>query len=273
MESHRYSCPGCGSTIMAENIDFKTRQATCEFCGLHFVLAKRHSSASPNALIALGEAMRSFELGNINNAKTYAEDVLSMVTSNIVASFIIAYHQAFISEQKSLTQLDNLFKKTLPTYEFDFEEEDDFKKLLLKTIQNTSEYQKEILHRFLEYDDPLELKEFVEEYAPFVILKARDFDWFDKEMADIYLGIAKKCSIPKTTYALISLLIKCPNSPLVANNFFLVTRSERIYNNYVLPVGEIVNCNKDGGTMEKFKTAYKKIETTYLNKLNQAKED
>lgn len=264
MEGEKYRCQGCGSEIPASLIDFKTRHAKCPWCGLDVVFPKRHSTASPNAQIALEEAMHLFLEGSYESAKNCAENVLTM-TNNAAALFIVDYYKAFLAEVKSSQTIESFFKTKLPDAEFEIEEEDMFKKLLRKTIINSGDYEEEILAKFSDYDDPKELGEFVENFSPYLITSRVCIDWFTPRMAEIYKKITKRVAIPKTWYALYSAIAKNPDSPLSSDSFFLKTKSARIYNQFVVPVGEIFGLITDEALKAKFSKAYTKLKIAYEN--------
>lgn len=268
MEGQRYLCPGCGSPIPSEKINFKTREATCDFCGLHFVFPKKHSTASPNAIIALNEAFHLFSNGSFESAKDSAQTALSMTTNNVAALFIVGYYDAFSAPIKNSKSLDRLFLEVLKDAEFEIEEEEMFKKLLIKTLKHSSEYEKPIINKFLEYDDSKELGEFVDQFSPIAILTKTNFDLFDKELFDMYKRVFKKTHIPKTLYAFTSFLVKCGDSPLVSNTFFLKTKAKRIYDEYILPLGELFASNSRNEMEEKIYNSFIKIKNDYYQKLS-----
>lgn len=267
MEGEKYHCQGCGSEIPASLINFKTRRAKCPWCGLDVVFPKRHSTASPNAQIALNEAMKLFLEGNYESSKSCAESALSMTNNNAAALFIVNYYKAYIAEIKNSHAMDVFFKEKLPDAEFEIEEEEMFKRLLLKTILNIGQYEEQILSKFAEYDDPNELSEFVEAFSPCLILSRSTIDWFTPNMAETYKEISKRTSIPKTWYSLYSSLIKNPDSPFVNNTFYLKTKAQRIYREFILPVGDIFSCIKDENNKQKFNNAYMKVKIAYESKM------
>lgn len=268
MEGQRYLCPGCGSPIPTEKMDFKTREATCDFCGLHFVFPKKHSTASPNAVIALNEAYHLFVNGSFESAKDSAQTALSMTSNNVAALFIVAYYDAFIASVKNSKSLDRLFYNVLKDAEFEIEEEEMFKKLLIKTLKHTSEYEKEILSKFSEYDDAKELGDFVDQFSPYSILSKTNFDLFDKELFDLYKKVIKKTHIPKTLFSLTNFLLKCSDSPLASNSFFLKTKAKRIYDEYILPIGELFAVRSRNEIEEKIYSSYIKIKNDYYQRLS-----
>ncbi len=258
MEGDKYLCPSCGMPIPASIIDFKTRRAHCDFCGQDVIFPKRTSTASPNAVIALNQARDFFLNGDFKSAVTCAQTAVEMVPNHVAALYIIAYYKAFNADVKNRTSLDKLFNEILPEAEFEAEEEEIFKQLLLKTILHSITYEEQILDKFNAFDDDNELGEFVEQFCPFSISKRVNMDWLTPKLANVYKEISKKTSIPKTCYALYLSLTKNPDSPFVGG-FFLRTKTARYYNEYLLPIGEVFNNISDQAVKTKFVSVYNKV--------------
>lgn len=267
MEGEKYHCPNCGVTIEASAINFKTRRATCMFCGKEVIFPKRNSTASPNAVHALNEAKSFFFDKNFTSAKSCAEQVVSMVPENAPALYIIAYYNAYIAEVKSRDSMERLFDQTLVDAELEIEEEECFKELLLKTIYHSCDYEEQIVKKFVEYDDAKELLQFIDTFCPVVITKRPSTLWFTPKMAQLYAQCAKKATIPKTCFALLTAISKNPDSPLVTGDFFLRTKTMNFYNNFVVPIGTIIGSMADAQLRAKFTGAYNKVKAEFESKM------
>ena len=268
MEGEKHLCPCCGQPVPANRIDFKTRRADCEWCGQAIIFPKKSSTASPNAIHALDEATKFFLQKNFDSAKREAETVMSMVSSNVPALYIIAYYNAFIAPVKNRHSLDQLFKETIFEVPFEIEEEEAFKDLILKTILHTCDYHEEIIKRFIEYDTPKEAAEFIEQFSPYVIAKSNNTEWFTEGTREAFKELSKKAVLPKTWYSLLVSISKNPQSPLLTGAFYLKTKSTNFYNNYVLPIGEILKCIQNEEIRNKFLPVYTKMCAEYQQKLN-----
>ncbi len=267
MEANKYLCPSCGMTIPATSINFKTRQAHCDFCGQNVIFPKRNSTASPNAVIAINQSRDFFLSGDFKSAVSCAQTAVEMVPNHVAALYIIAYYKAYVAEVKNRASLDRLFYEILPDAEFEIEEEEIFKQLLIKTVIHSIAYEEQILDKFLCYDDRGELSEFVEQFAPYAIAKRNDVSLLSSKMFYIYKEISKKTSIPKTWYALYLSLTKNSNSPFSSDTFFLRTKTELFYREYLLPVGEIFENISDMTVKSKFIGVYKKLKEQYEQKM------
>lgn len=267
MEGEKYRCQGCGSEIPSNLINFKTRHATCPWCGLEVVFPKRHSTASPNAQIAIEEAYNLFMSDNFDSSLKCAEHALTMVNTSAVATFIIDYYKSFVAFNKNTKSIESFFLNKLPNFDFEIEEEEMLKNMLYRKALKVGVYEEQILEKFEEYDDSKELSEFVENFSPILIGKRENFNWLTSNMIEVYKKITRKTSIPKTWYALYSSLVKNPESPLQNDSFYLKTKTNRIYIECILPIGEILNLIEDSNYKEKFSKGYLKIKTVYELKM------
>ncbi len=258
MEGEKFLCPGCGIQVQADQINLKTRRAHCDFCGQEIVFPKRTSTASPSAVIALNQARDFFLNGDFKSAVSCAQTAVEMVPNHVAALYIIAYYKAFAADVKNRTSLDKVFNEILPDAEFEIEEEEIFKQLLLKTIGHSMAYEEQILDKFVSFDDDAEIGEFAEQFCPYTIAKRDHIDWFTPKLAGIYIQMSKKSSIPKTCYALYLSLTKNPDSPFVSNTFYLATKTKRYYDDYMLPIGEVFNNIGDQAVKAKFVSVYNK---------------
>ncbi|MGN0804694.1 MAG: hypothetical protein ACI4MS_04855 [Candidatus Coproplasma sp.] len=267
MEAETYHCPYCGVSIDATAINFKTRRASCKFCGMDVVFPKRTSTASPSATLALSEATKFFLEKNFSSAKSCAERVVSMVPANAPALYIIAYYNAYVADIKNRDSMERLFNETLDESALEVEEEECFKQLLLKTVFHAWDYEEQIMQKFCEYDDNKELGEFVEAFSPIAISKRTNTNWLTPKLAGLYAEIAKKTNIPKTCFALLTSISKNPQSPLSTGEFFLKTKTTNFYNNYLLPIGTIINSMGDPALRAKFAGAFNKVKADFESKM------
>lgn len=264
MEANLYLCPHCGTAFDSSRLDMKTRRGVCAMCGCEVVFPKRHLNASPNAVLALEEGERLFLSGNFESAKTCAETAISMSKDNVAALYIANYYKAYRAEIKNTKSMDDLFNRILPDAEMEIEEEEMFKQCVVKTISNSKEYEEQLISKFVEFDDPNELGQFVEQYCPFVIMSRQSYEWLTPKMLSLYLEVTKKTNVPKTWYALYNALLKNPDSPFVGNKFFLKTKTERIQHDIVEPIGAIFKAIKDEAYRNKFVSAYNAYLAKYM---------
>lgn len=264
IEANLYVCPHCGSAFDNTRLDLKTRRGICAMCGSEVVFPKRHLVASPSAQLALDEGKRLFLNANYEDAVASARTAISMSKDNVAALYIVNFYKAFHASVNNRTGLDDFFNSIFPNAEMEIEEEDMLKECLRKTVSYSMDYEEQILSKFLEYDDPNELGQFVENFCPLSILAKQSYGWLTPKMLNLYLEITKKVDVPKTWYALYSSLTKNPESPFIGNRFYLKTKNERLLREIIEPIGNIFQAIKDPTLKAKFVSAY----NAYLAKFN-----
>ncbi len=264
--SEEYRCPNCGMPYEPEHLDLKRRTGYCVWCRKSAVFPKRHSQAvgNVNVPVALFQAVEFFKAGQNDNAVHLANEIVGVSEKNATALFIIAYNDAFrTAGTKNSAKLDDFFHKILPEVELEIEEEETLKNLFLYTISRLSDYECAILKKFSDYDDAKELCAFVEQFSPPLINARGDFHWFTAEMASVYAQIAHQGMIPRTTLSLLTAIRKNPESPLANGTFYQKARTERIYNDFVVKLGDIIDQIHDPDLKAKFVGAYSQVKKAY----------
>ncbi len=267
MEGQTYQCPGCFTTITAENIDFKTRRATCPACGNLVILTRKVVNSSKSVVHDMENAVSFFCDGNFESAKRYAESALSYAVDNAAALYIIGYYYAFVAETKTRKHLDKFFNEIFFDLDVDDEELDMLKSLMLKTKMHLADYEKSILKKLNVYQSASDLTEFVDAFSPYLILARNSMDWLDEEMVGIYAQISRDTDIPKTWYALLQSIIKNPDSPEASGSYFFEKKVARFYNDYIGGIGKIFGNIKNAELKAKFGGAFLKTQQTIKNKM------
>lgn len=267
MEELIFYCPDCGASFRADNIDRKKRIAYCRMCEAWKVIPKQHSNNSVDLQASLDEAVSLFKTGNFASARRCAETAISLSKRNAVAIYIVSFCDAFTESYKNTKKYEDYFLQQFPEFILEYEEEELLKQLLFVTRSRSVEYECEILKKFCEYDDPSELSAFVEKFCPTAIAYRNDSDWLTPDMVETYKAVSQKCSIPNTWLALYNAMLKNPDSPLSNDSFYLKTKAERIYENFILKIGEIFESINDEANKQKFTGAFAKVQKVYQAKL------
>ena len=268
MEEYIYYCPDCGASFNADNIQFKKRTAYCRMCEAWKVIPKKHSNNSADLDASLNEAVSLFKAGNFPSARRCAETVIALSKKNAVANYIVSFCDAFTESFKDTKKYEDFFRRQFPDFLLEVEEEELLKQLLIATRSRSSEYECEILKKFWEYDDPGELAAFVEKFSPTAIAKRTDISWMNIEMTETYMGISQKCLIPATWLALYNAMLKNPDSPLSDDSFYLKTKAERVYEEFILRVGSVFEAITEPTNKAKFTGAFMKVQKVYQAKLS-----
>ncbi len=262
-ETQLLVCASCGAPIDATREVMKTRRYNCMYCGNSGLIPKPHNSGGIEVQTALDEGMRQFLNGNFDSAKNCGERVLAVSKNNVTALFFVNYYKAFSAQTKNTKAFDQVFDEVLPEAEFEVEDEELFKQLCAKTIHHTGAFEEQLLAKFLEYDDPKEVVDFTESFSPVNIMMRQDFEWFTPKIASLYEQIVALGPTPKTAYALYTMCLKNPESPLLTKNWYLKTKVERIYKDVILPLEKIFKNIKDDALRAKFVGGYAKVKAAY----------
>lgn len=268
MEAQVYKCPGCGKAIPFQNVDFKTRRATCNYCDNDVILPRQEITSSDKVLNELKQAIRFFTEKDFEMAQKYAEAVLSTSVDHAVGLFIHGYVRAFVNTQKSRDTINNFFNKVLPEVSGDMadEELDGFKKCVLSVAPNVIEFEEPILAAVLA-SDPQGVVEFTEQFSPACIMKRTDVEWVNDNIFKIYKEIGSRGPIPKTWFALFSGMVNNPWSPYKAG-FHLKTRTQMFYDTYVQRVDALLNAIPDATLRAKFYGAFTNKKQEFISKMN-----
>lgn len=265
-----YTCPSCAADFDMANVDTKKRIGYCFYCRAYRPIPKKHSNNPADLQARLDEAVSLFKSGNFSSARRCAEAAISLSEKNAVANYIVSFCDAFTESFKETKKYEDYFLRRFPDYELEIEEEELLKQLLIATRNRSMEFECEILKKFCEYDDPEELAAFVDKFSPACIQKRPDISFMSEEMMNVYGDISEKCLIPQTWLALYNSMLKNPDSPLSNDSFYLKTKSERVYKEFILRIGNIFNRIKDTASHTKFFGAFEKVQTVYETKLAKA---
>lgn len=264
MDAITFNCPGCGEPV---DIDFKTRKGCCEWCGNIVTIPRKTFNQDDKVQNELVYAVQYFKEKRFEDAKQHADNVLSVSIDNAPALFIRTYYESFCSNIKHSERMSYFFHQ-LNEIEVDEEEITPLVELFLLSALKLVDYETEILSWAkdnLARDDLLKL---VDGFSPLLISKRNSIDFFTSDLANVYKQISEICSMPKTCFALLQSIEKNPDSPYIDNRFFLKTKTQRFYNTFVLPIGEIIKNMDSLELKEKFYSVYQKSLKTFENRMN-----
>lgn len=252
MDATVFHCPNCGAPV---DIDYKTRKGTCEFCGSVVTFPRKTFNSSSNVVNELPICLRSFDEKRFADARAHAESVLAVAIDNGPALYARTYYEAFAAVTRNSERLGEFFKQ-INDIDMDGEEVQALKKMFLSTVNKLGDYEEELLQWAVANLAPSELGNFTEAVSPLLIGKRTSIDFFTPKLAKTYKEIASLCPIPKTCYALLQAITNNPDSPYPENQFFLKTKTKRFHDEFVLPVGEIIQSMDSPELKNKFYRAY-----------------
>lgn len=264
MDALVYYCPGCGQAV---DIDFKTRKGTCSWCGNVVSIPRKFFSSDGKVRNDIPCLIKNFREKRYREALSNAESIFTVAIDYAPALFVRAYYESYICDIKNSDKMTRFFVQ-LSELEIDPEEVELLKEMFMLSIFKLDAYEHDILNWALSNMADNDLLKFVDEFSPRVIAKRTNIDFFEDGIAESYKEIAKRCSIPKTCYALLTAIKSNPDSPFLYNKFFLKTKTQRFYNDFVLPIGEIISSMSAVELKTKFYQVYKQLRSTYENKMN-----
>ena len=256
MEGQAFRCSCCLYTFKeSDGIDLKSKRATCPRCDSLVTFSRKEINSSKVVTHDIENALRFFEEKNYENAKKAADSAISVSDDNVIALFIIAYYEAYCTRHKTGIHLDKFFKSQLQEIDTLEEEIEGLKKLISLCGNHLDDYEEYILSKMLQTQGDEDLQKFVEDYCPAVIMRRGNIDWFTPSMRATYKEITAKVSVYNTWKALYQQISKNPDSPELNDKFFLKTKTERFYNDYILGVEDIFAGITDDAMKNKFMTA------------------
>ncbi len=257
MEGNQYICPNCGDNISADLIDFETRTATCACCRKQVTFKREAINQATHIVSDVRSAVNFFKAGNMESAKNCAEKVLSEAMDNVAALYIIHYYKAYCAPIKSFEPLDRFFKVEFDKIaDLDSVEGQAFKELALFVPSRLADYEKEVLNVVIKTQGVEEAVTFADQFCPSIINSRQSIVGFTPELFKIYELLTANGNIPKTWFALYGAMVKNPDSPFVSGAFYLRTKVQRFYNDFVKPLGVLLDGIQDPALKAKFNGAY-----------------
>lgn len=263
MDALVYYCPGCGQPV---DIDYKTRKGTCSWCGNIVSIPRKIFNSDGKVRNDIPCLIKNFKEKRYREALSNAENIFSVAIDYAPALFVRAYYESYVSDIKNSNKMADFFAQ-LSELDLDAEEVEFLKEMFMLSIFKLDAYEHDILTWALANLPDDDLLKFVDDFSPRIIGKRINIDFFVDGNGESYKEIAKKCSVPKTCYALLTAIRSNPDSPFLGNKFFLKTKTQRFYNDFVLPVGEIISSMSSFELKGKFYQVYKQLRSTYENKM------
>lgn len=262
MELGGLQCHGCGSSNVV--FDPKKRILICNQCGKEEYYSRATLNATGKVLFSKENAINFFTEGKFEDAQRYAMDVLNISKDNAPALYIMAYYDEFVRRKEGSIKC---FFQELEDLALEYDEIQELKRLFLASAYNLVDYEEDALRliavNMQSEEDAVDLCDFVDKLCPYLIKKRTSMDFLTKNLIEIYEELAGHCDIPKTCFALLKAIDENPDSPYTNNSFYLRSKSRYFYDNYILPVGKIINAMRTKELKDKFANSYNKKRTKY----------
>ncbi len=262
MEIEGIVCDGCGSAY----IEFNPRNRTvlCNQCGKLSTYARSTLNKNGKICFQRENAIKQFSSGKMDEAQSYAHEVLNIFVDNAPALFIMSYYDEFIN--KRIGSMKKFFEE-IQSAALEYDEVMELESLFLAAAYNMTDYEAEIIKlicaNMQAEQDKKSLCDFFDTLCPYMISKRTSMNFFDDERVGMYKDLAGHCGIPKTCFALLKAIEANPDSPYVGNSFYLETKARYFYDKFVIPVGEVVQAINNMEFREKFIMVYKQKREKY----------
>jgi hypothetical protein len=268
MEVSGITCRGCGSSDVV--FDPVTRKIHCNQCGKEEYYSRAQLGATGKVAIQKDNAIKFFKAGNFRESRNFAEDVLNIIIDSVEGLFIVAYCDEFeLGKNGSLMMFFNKVNEN--NFMFERDEVINLMDLFTSALHNMVDFEDAmitvIVKNFQDQEDRGELSEYIDTICPYCINHRSSSDFLSREKVGLYQDLAEHLNIPKTCFALLSGINKNPDSPYVTNSFNMKNHTRYFMDNYVTPVGLIIQDMSDSQYKSKFISAYQSAVNDYKSKM------
>lgn len=261
------TCSGCGSSNVI--FDPETRTLTCNQCGNISYYSRATLNRNGKVLWAKENAITFFKEGQLEQAMSYAHDVLNISKDNIPALFIVAYCDEF--RRGKPNSLDKMLQKIEETPDVEYDEIQELKELFLSAAPNLNDYEKQILRIVAKNQqsekDKKGLLEFIDCICPYFITNQKNSRYLDDELISIYKDYISYIGCPKTCFQLLKSIQTNNESPFVNDDFHFVSKAKYYQQHYMTPIRKLLESYPEKGIRMKFIKAYEEIEQEFMFQL------
>lgn len=263
MDAMTFRCPGCGGTV---DIDLKTRKGVCGWCGNSITIPRKQINGLDDVQSELTVCVRSFLEKRFGAAKDHAERVLAIAIDNAPALYARTYYEAYAADIRNTARMTGFFEQ-LQEIEPDGEEAENLKEMFLSTVFKLDAYEENVLRWASTAFSGQELCAFVDAFSVQLIPRRTTIDFLTPGLVEAYKNVAAACTAPKTCYALLQAILNNPDSPFRTGCFYLKTKTQRFYRDFLLPVGEILNSMASPELKNKFCHVYQSKKEEFEKKM------
>lgn len=217
-----------------------------------------------------GNAVGAFANRDFASALKSSDEILALDASNVVALYIRSFNDYVFN--KKMRALDEYFSQlSSVALAVDKEQLGQLEQLFISSKGKIAHYEPQILSFVLENScqDPANAAsvcQFVDSFSPYLIGTQNSHDFLTPELAGIYKNLSGYCSILKTCFALLGAIENNPDSPLKNGQYYLRSKSQKFYDDFVKPVGEIIYNIKSPKNRPQFVEAFDKKKQLYCQK-------
>ena len=263
MDAIAFHCYGCGASV---DIDLKTRKGVCKWCGNVVTIPRKQINGLEDVQSELTVCVRCFLEKRFAEARNHAERVLAIAIDNAPALFARAYYESFTADILNSSRMAEFFN-ALPQIEVEPEEVEHLKEMFLSSVFKLAPYEEKVLGWAVTAMSPQELCEFTASFSTQLIPKRTTIDFMTPALTEAYKNVSAAGTAPKTCYALLQAVLNNPDSPFRTNAFYLRTKTQRFYQEFLLPVGEILTSMASPELKNKFCHVYQSKKEEFEKKM------
>lgn len=267
MDTSGLQCHGCGSS----NVEFdpKSRKLICHTCGKEEYYSRATLNMNGKVVFSRQNAIHFFMDGRFEDSRHYAMEVLNILADNAPALYIMAYYEEFVVKNDGAMKR---FFRQMQEVALEYDEVQDLRQLLTASSYRLQDFEEDMIQliaaNMQAEEDIAELCGFIDQICPYLISKRTSTGYLTKELADMYKELAEHCTIPKTCFALLKSIETNPDSPYADNSFYLKSKTRYFYDNYILPIGDIISAMNNPEYKDKFINSYQKKQAKFLADAN-----
>lgn len=224
----------------------------------------------PDTADLASNAVSAFVNRDFKSALKSSEEILALDASNAVALYINAFNDYVFN--KKMRAMDEYFSQ-LGSVALAIEKDqlEQLEQLFISSRGKIAYYETQILSFVLENScqDPVNAAavcKFVDSFSPYLIGMQSNHDFLNSELVAVYKSLSGYCSMPKTCFALLGAIENNPDSPLKNGQYYLRSKNQKFYDDFVKPVGEIIYNMKSPKNRPQFVDAFDKKKQLYCQK-------
>ena len=218
----------------------------------------------PHTKEKLDLAYQSFLKSDFVTAQKGAIAVLQNSPDNIIAKYILSFYQSYVENTSNRNAIHKFFNETegMGMCAADTKQ---MKSLFAFSAPKILAFEEQVINLLMRSEiEKREISAFADVFCAKIITLQKDIEFLTLSKIDLYCELARNGSL-KMPIALLSIIKTNPASPVVGNKFYLTGRAEAFRNNYLIPIGRIMNSIGNSEARAKLNAVYK----NELNKYEQ----
>lgn len=220
------------------------------------------SKYDPHYAEKIDRAFKQFMGGDFKGAAAGAEEVLRNISDHVPMQYIVAFYASFVENSYRRDAIAKFFVSVKGRALLK-EDVKLMKNMLLLSGVRIRSFESDALELLMGSEGSVTgAVGFAERFCPKIIAVRESSDYLNDRMITLYrllvgAGAVQICA------ALLNSIRKNPDSPYVTGSFHLKTKTERFYNEYVLPIGMLIENIADPNVRDQYRAAFIKEDSAY----------